>query len=159
MSSYPKTHCLRSVPLDSNDLITVLWTLKRFREERERTSLHVIKWCWIFHAFLITRWLATVLAHILVNYAWPLCSSPSQRHWWLLSGFWQAARGLEAPRILPSQDKCFFRWNWLPFFEFCLIAKLHLEKTSGEKRTPAPWRASELLVNFLGFPCLRLISV
>lgn len=104
MTSYPKTHCLRFVPLDSNDLITVLWTLKRFHEESERTSLRVIKWCWIFHAFLITHWLGTVLAHLLVNYAWPLCTSDSRKHWWLLSGLWQAARGLKClahhhPRI------------------------------------------------------------
>lgn len=39
MTSYPKTHCLRFVALDSNDLITVLWTLKRFHEESGRTRL------------------------------------------------------------------------------------------------------------------------
>lgn len=38
MTSYPKTHCLRFVAPDSNDLITVLWTLKRFHEEREKAE-------------------------------------------------------------------------------------------------------------------------
>lgn len=36
MTSYPKTHWARLVALDSNDLITVLWTLKRFHEESGR---------------------------------------------------------------------------------------------------------------------------
>lgn len=44
MTPHPKTHCPRFVPLDSNDLITALWTLKRFREESERTEARVIKW-------------------------------------------------------------------------------------------------------------------
>lgn len=105
MTPHPKTHCPRFVPLDSNDLITALWTLKRFREESERTEARVIKWRWIFHAFLITYWLGTVLAHLLVNYAWPLCSSDRQEHWWLLSGFgrqpgvWSASRAHTSSRI------------------------------------------------------------